>query len=486
MGSENHEQIQENLLHRRSLRSKAAHFVSDVATVIFNPISDKPLKPRPSLVPEDGSDSGGSKHEPNAEEDAKDLVDGPDTSSFSAFLYSLLSTSRPGSNSNTGSEYDKQDDRAESIPELTMKEPSRKKRILSRGKQSLGKAFHQVARLGGFRNQGSAKGSSEMVFDDGSNSKVGADDQIPLEDMNQKLLNNLPETSEPSVLLSEKARIALYASLPVLVQDRKWVLLYSTWRNGVSLSTLYRRSLLWSGISMLNLFELKKEQNPCLLSKSYFQKPSIDFWVRRHGFEKTKMIDHELDTPLKFDVCRGGARVVGDRNGAVFGGLVDAPLKPTTKRRYQGTNNSFVFSNVSGQPVIFRPTGEGWFSMSLSFVVCGIDGQKENSNSGVNRYFTVCSTEYLALGGGGHFALYLDGDLLTGSSATSETYGNSCLAHTEDFEVKEVEVVLQLYLLYGALYMLPSMKRWFPFCGRRLLEFAAGKHSFQLHAFQSK
>ncbi|KAJ8546570.1 hypothetical protein K7X08_032644 [Anisodus acutangulus] len=48
--------------------------------------------------------------------------------------------------------------------------------------------------------------------------------------------------------------------------------------------------------------------------------------------------------------------VVGDRNGGVSGGLVDAPLKPTTKRRYQGTNNSFVFSDVSGQPAIFRPT----------------------------------------------------------------------------------------------------------------------------------
>ena len=31
--------------------------------------------------------------------------------------------------------------------------------------------------------------------------------------------------------------------------------------------------------------------------------------------------------------------------------------------------------------------------------------------AGVNRYFTLCSTEFLALGGGGHFALYLDGDL---------------------------------------------------------------------------
>lgn len=113
----------------------------------------------------------------------------------------------------------------ESTPEPIMKEPSRRKSILSRGKQSLGRAFHGVARLGGFRNQGSAKGSSEMVFDDGSNSKV--DDQIPLEDMNQKLPpSKLPETSEPSMLLSEKARSTLYAALPVLVQDRKWVLLY--------------------------------------------------------------------------------------------------------------------------------------------------------------------------------------------------------------------------------------------------------------------
>ncbi|CAA0838144.1 TLD-domain containing nucleolar protein [Striga hermonthica] len=107
--------------------------------------------------------------------------------------------------------------------------------------------------------------------------------------------------------------------------------------------------------------------------------------------------------------------VVGDRNGAIFGGLVEAPLRPSSKRRYQGSNNSFVFSNNSGHPLIFRPTG-------------------------VNRYFTLCSTEYLAMGGGGHFALYLDGDLLSGSSSLSETYGNPCLAGSEAFEVKEVEL----------------------------------------------
>ncbi|GJX08296.1 reverse transcriptase domain, reverse transcriptase zinc-binding domain protein [Tanacetum coccineum] len=76
-----------------------------------------------------------------------------------------------------------------------------------------------------------------------------------------------------------------------------------------------------------------------------------------------------------------------DTKGAVFGGLVEASLRPSTKKIYQGSNNTFGFTNASGPPVIFRPTGS-------------------------NRYFTLCSTEYLALGGGSHFALYLDSDLL--------------------------------------------------------------------------
>ncbi|KAJ6305481.1 hypothetical protein OIU78_020921 [Salix suchowensis] len=157
--------------------------------------------------------------------------------------------------------------------------------------------------------------------------------------------------------MKKKTRGTLYDSLPALVQGRKWLLLYSTWRHGISLSTLYRRSMLWPG--------------PCLLA-------------------------------------------VGDRKGAVFGGLVEAPLRPTTKK-YQGSNSTFVFTNTPGYPVIFHPTG-------------------------ANRYFTLCSTAFLAIGGGGHFAIYLDSDLLNGSSSVSETYGNPCLAHSEAFEVKEVEL----------------------------------------------
>ncbi|CAI9263076.1 unnamed protein product [Lactuca saligna] len=142
--------------------------------------------------------------------------------------------------------------------------------------------------------------------------------------------------SEPSQLMTENTRSDLYVALPVLSQGKKWVLLYSTWRHGISLSTLYRRSNLCPGLSLL------------------------------------------------------------------------------------GSNDTFVFTNTPGRPVIYRPTG-------------------------VNRYFTLCSTEYLALGGGNHFALYLDSDLLNGSSLASETYGNSCLSHTQEFEVKEIEVLSLTY-----------------------------------------
>lgn len=281
-----------------SFRNKATHFVSDLTTVLFNPISDH----TPNST-EDMAELDRSNPESVSEDELEDKMLGPDTSSFKAFLYSFLSSSNDLASEEECSES-------------------------SRGRKC----------------DGSDHCGLEMKIL-----------QPPVEN----LLNvRLPDVSEPSLLLSEKARWSLYTSLPAVAQGRKWVLLYSTWRHGISLSTLYRRSMLSPGYSLL---------------------------------------------------------VVGDRKGSIFGGLVEAPLTPTSKRKYQGTHNTFVFTNTSGSPVVFRPTG-------------------------VNRYFTLCSTNFLALGGGGHFALYLDGDLLSGSSSISETYGNPCLAHSEDFEVKEVEL----------------------------------------------
>ncbi|XP_047317145.1 TLD domain-containing protein 2 [Impatiens glandulifera] len=168
----------------------------------------------------------------------------------------------------------------------------------------------------------------------------------------------MPYLTEDSSFISYELYEFLLSSVPNIVKGCQWTLLYSTIKHGISLRTLIRRSAYLTG--------------PCLL-------------------------------------------IVGDKKGAVFGGLIECPLKPTSKRKYQGTNQSFVFTTIYGEPRLFRPTG-------------------------ANRYYYLCLDDLLALGGGGNFALCLDGDLLTGTSGPSETFGNLCLAHSEEFELKNVEL----------------------------------------------
>ncbi|ONI26815.1 hypothetical protein PRUPE_1G047600 [Prunus persica] len=169
---------------------------------------------------------------------------------------------------------------------------------------------------------------------------------------------HLPYLMDDSVFISSDLHEFLLSSLPNIVKGCQWVLLYSTLKHGISLRTLIRKSSDLSG--------------PCLL-------------------------------------------IVGDRQGAVFGGLLEGPLKPTAKRKYQGTNQTFVFTTIYGEPRLFRPTG-------------------------ANRYYYMCLNDMLALGGGGNYALCLDGDLLSGTSGPCETFGNLCLAHNSEFELKNVEL----------------------------------------------
>ncbi|GAV88350.1 TLD domain-containing protein [Cephalotus follicularis] len=168
----------------------------------------------------------------------------------------------------------------------------------------------------------------------------------------------LPCLTVDSAFVSSDLYEFLKSSLPNIVKGCQWVLLYSTWKHGISLRTLIRNSAGLPG--------------PCLL-------------------------------------------IVGDMQGAVFGGMLECPLKPTPKRKYQGTHQTFVFTTIYGEPRLFRPTG-------------------------ANRYYLLCMNDLIALGGGGNFALRLDEDLLTGTSGSCETFGNLCLAHNSEFDLKNVEL----------------------------------------------
>ncbi|TVU12010.1 hypothetical protein EJB05_45628 [Eragrostis curvula] len=311
-----------------ALGGKAAHLVSDLATVILNPVSERERQHHhhhhPSHLPEVTEGKESLYGDDDSDKDSG-IPDGPDTSSFRAFLLSFMSSSRSS------------DDSMETIPEQNLdieyptltpvgKASNGRKGLLSRGKHSIGKLMSKAGRLSNFRQKPTHSINGEII-DQTESVSPGSE----LKRSKESTYDELPEMSEPSMLLSERMRAILYSSLPVLVHGKNWMLVYSTWRHGISLSTLYRRSMLCSGPSLL------------------------------------------------------------------------------------GTNDCFVFTNVNGRPVICRPTG-------------------------ANNYFTFCSPEYLAMGGGGHFALYLDEDLLNGSSSTSETFNNPCLSHTEEFKVKDVEL----------------------------------------------
>ncbi|KAL9225158.1 hypothetical protein vseg_001111 [Gypsophila vaccaria] len=168
----------------------------------------------------------------------------------------------------------------------------------------------------------------------------------------------MPKLTTDSSFINVELYEFLQSSIPNIVKGCQWVLLYSTVKHGISFKTLLRKSA---------------------------------------------------------DLSGPGILIVGDQKGAVFGGLLDCPIAPCFKKKYQGTNQTFVFTTKYGEPRLFRATG-------------------------ANRYFYLCLTDLLAFGGGGNFALSLDEDLLTGRSGPCDTFGNSCLAFDSEFELKNVEL----------------------------------------------
>ncbi|WVY96670.1 hypothetical protein V8G54_028821 [Vigna mungo] len=104
-----------------------------------------------------------------------------------------------------------------------------------------------------------------------------------------------------STFISPQLNQFFDSCLPNITKGCQRILLYSSMKHGISLRTLLRNSAKLSG--------------PALL-------------------------------------------IVGDREGAVFGGLVDCQNVYEYYESLQGTNQTFVFTTVYGQPRLFLPTGK--------------------------------------------------------------------------------------------------------------------------------
>ena len=109
-------------------------------------------------------------------------------------------------------------------------------------------------------------------------------------------------------------------------------------------------------------------------------------------------------------------RVVQSAEGRVGGAFSCEPWRVAP--RYYGTGESFVFSLLPG---------EGGQIRAFKW-------------SGRNAYFQMGQQEAVAVGGGGAYALKLDGDLARGTSGDCDTFASPGLMGQDDFEVLHVDV----------------------------------------------
>ena len=109
--------------------------------------------------------------------------------------------------------------------------------------------------------------------------------------------------------------------------------------------------------------------------------------------------------------------LVRDLGKAVFGAYCSEAWR--TSSRYFGTGETFVFT-VKPKPMVWH-----WWWKKM--------------NVQQNDFFMWATSEGIAVGGAGAYAIWLDSDLLTGISRTSATFGNDCLASEEEFRIGAVE-----------------------------------------------
>ncbi|XP_075681946.1 oxidation resistance protein 1 isoform X3 [Rhinoderma darwinii] len=112
-----------------------------------------------------------------------------------------------------------------------------------------------------------------------------------------------------------------------------------------------------------------------------------------------------LDTPVLL--------VIKDSDTQIFGALASEPFKVSDC--FYGTGETFLFTFCPDFQV-FKWTGD-------------------------NMFFIKGDMDSLAFGGGGgEFALWLDGDLYHGRSHSCKTFGNSTLSKKEDFIIQDIEI----------------------------------------------
>ena len=106
--------------------------------------------------------------------------------------------------------------------------------------------------------------------------------------------------------------------------------------------------------------------------------------------------------------------LIRDAGGACFGAFTPAPWHPHAPRASFGTGEARVLT-LRPQRAVYP-----W--------------------ARTNSVFQTATAASISLGGGSHFALYLDADLERGSSGACDTFDSPCLASEAEFHVAALEL----------------------------------------------
>lgn len=92
----------------------------------------------------------------------------------------------------------------------------------------------------------------------------------------------------------------------------------------------------------------------------------------------------------------------------------------------------YIFGVFS--PVAWRSAGSSYYGTGETFVFTLRPKAHRYPWTRTNSFFLMSSQDCLAVGGGGHFAFYIDSDFLSGSSGPCTTFNSPVLSSSESFK----------------------------------------------------
>ncbi|GIQ79540.1 hypothetical protein KIPB_000194 [Kipferlia bialata] len=204
---------------------------------------------------------------------------------------------------------------------------------------------------------------------------------------NQAMLRKV-SFSDPSVtssILSPEALRLVQRYLPGLLPNRSWSLIYATHTHGSSLASMYR----------------------CVAERQG-QRTSTDNSADSIGDNRT-----------------GTVMLIKTSRGEIMGGFTTGIWQP-----YSGKN---VYAKPFGSPA--------------SFVFSAHPSAKVHTWSGKDRFFQLCGKDYLAIGGGGGFAIKINGltGTNTGTTSACDTFNSMSLIDGQDHRSKFTVAELELW-----------------------------------------